>query len=689
MDGRKNRNLRDRGSLAVEIAILYLVAASLWYGGTSFILSYFPGEEASSTWRTIRDWLFISSTAALLWVGVGWLHQGFKKETADLADSEEIFRLCFENTALGLAQAASDGQLTRVNARFCEVMGHSRESLLSSRLAGITHPADRDEFIRQLQKAGQSPGKEVVLHQRCVRADGEVFWAQLAMSRFQRSGGASQTVTIAVEDISRRKETEAAIQESEAKFRALVEQSITGVYLVVDGVYAYVNRRLAELFGYTTEELIGKRMLDLVAECDRELVNEQVRQRLFGEIPSAHYTVHGLRKNGEVILIEVYGRVLVYHGRPALMGTLLDITERDRAAKELRESEERFRSLVNNVADCAIYMLDSEGRITSWNEGAERMTGYSSEDVLGRPVVCLYPRSDTLALKHDESLRQADQQWRAEQEGWHLRKNGTRFWAHLVITALRTPQGDLIGFTNITRDNTKAHLATEELHESREQLRALTARLLTVREHERTRLAHEIHYGLGRNLYSLKSDIARLRERIAAGPGEENSIMDVLEKLSAADVSAGHIAATSTRIAGELRPAVLDEEGLSSALLQEAKKFQETTGIECHIELPHHEVQLPENVTTALLRIFQEALGEAAAAGGVRRIHAHLQLESGSARLTLREESSRDPRSATASGGPALHLVSIRERAALHQGSLDVQQSPSGVLEVRVSLPLP
>jgi len=132
-----------------------------------------------------------------------------------------------------------------------------------------------------------------------------------------------------------RKRTEQALRESEEKFRSLAEKSLVGVYLIQNGIFKYINPRLAEIFGYTVEELINKKgPKDLVLPEDWPMVEENLRKRISGEVKSIHYDFRGITKDKEVIYVEVYGSRTIYQGQPAVIGTLLDITERKRAEEE-------------------------------------------------------------------------------------------------------------------------------------------------------------------------------------------------------------------------------------------------------------------------------------------------------------------------------------------------------------------
>jgi diguanylate cyclase (GGDEF)-like protein/PAS domain S-box-containing protein len=161
-------------------------------------------------------------------------------------------------------------------------------------------------------------------------------------------------------DITERKGMEEALRESENKFRDLAEKSLIGVYLIQDGVFKYANARLAEINGYTAEELIDKTgPKDFVFPEDWPMIEENIRKRLSGEIESLHSEFRAITKDNKIINVEVYGSRTMYRGRPAVVGTLLDITDRKRAEEKLRESEERFRQLAENIRD--VFYISEQG----------------------------------------------------------------------------------------------------------------------------------------------------------------------------------------------------------------------------------------------------------------------------------------------------------------------------------------
>jgi PAS domain S-box-containing protein len=144
------------------------------------------------------------------------------------------------------------------------------------------------------------------------------------------------------------------------------------------------------------------------------------------------------------------------------MEDIEQIVKKKRSLPTLKEGEGVYRLLVESVRDYGIFVLDAEGRVASWNEGAERIKGYTAEEIIGRHFSTFYPESEILAEKPRIELEGATRDGRYEDEGWRVRKDGTRFWANVIITALRSDTGELVGFAKVTRDLTERRAAEEK-----------------------------------------------------------------------------------------------------------------------------------------------------------------------------------------------------------------------------------
>jgi PAS domain S-box-containing protein len=222
-----------------------------------------------------------------------------------------------------------------------------------------------------------------------------------------------------------------------------------------------------------------------------------------------------------------------------------ELTAQKQSERILRQTNEDFlRLFVENVTDYAIIVLDVEGTILTWGPGAERINGYRADEIVGRHFAVFYRREDIRDGKPRNLLAEAAAAGRVEDEGWRLRKDGTRYWADVVITALRDESGHLQGFGKVVRDETARKQSAEdlrsvnalldrrvqerssqladtsyELRTSLEQLRALAARLQAVREEERTSMAREIHDELGQALTAMKMDLVWIMQRLPEALG--------------------------------------------------------------------------------------------------------------------------------------------------------------------------
>jgi PAS domain S-box-containing protein len=219
------------------------------------------------------------------------------------------------------------------------------------------------------------------------------------------------------------------------------------------------------------------------------LPSPEALRREIAERKRAQEALNHAKEDLEVLVLERTTELL-----KANESLVAEIAQRKRADEELRQSEERFRLLVERVEDYAIFMLDPAGRVTSWNAGAERIKGYQAGEIVGEHFSCFYTREDLDQHKPERLLEAAATQGRCDDESWRVRKNGSRFWASVVLTALRDTQGKLVGFSKITRDLTESRRAAEALESTRAEL-AHMARVLTMGEIAAS-IAHEVNQPL-------------------------------------------------------------------------------------------------------------------------------------------------------------------------------------------------
>ncbi len=268
----------------------------------------------------------------------------------------------------------------------------------------------------------------------------------------------SRTAALTGEAAERRR-VEAALRQSEERYRLFAESALTGVYLIQDNLLKYVNPALAEIFGYTVEEIAGKLSpTNLTAPDDRARVAENIGKRTQGTVRDIRYSFRGLRKDGTLIDVEVHGARIEYDGRPAIVGTLLDITERRRAEAEIR----KLSSAVEKAAD-SIFITGADGTIEYVNPAFETITGYRREEAVGKT-----PRI-VKSGKHDPAFYRKF--WGTLLRGEVYRdvfinrkKNGQLYYEEVTITPLTDERGEITHYISAGKDITERMQTQERLH---------------------------------------------------------------------------------------------------------------------------------------------------------------------------------------------------------------------------------
>ena len=257
-------------------------------------------------------------------------------------------------------------------------------------------------------------------------------------------------------------------------FKLLVQSIVDYAIYMLDpkGFVTSWNAGAERIKGFDAEEIVGQHFSRFYTDEDREAGMPQKvldTARSEGKFAGEGWRV---RKDGTRFWASVVvDRINDEQGKLVGFAKITrDMTEQREAQQALLEAERSFRILVQGVTDYAIYMLDTDGRVTNWNAGAERIKGYSPEEIIGEHFSRFYTPEDFDAGVPHKALSIAREVGRYEAEGWRRRKDGTRFWASVVIDAIRDEQGELLGFAKITRDMTEKREAQRKLEESREQL---------------------------------------------------------------------------------------------------------------------------------------------------------------------------------------------------------------------------
>lgn len=479
-------------------------------------------------------------------------------------------------------------------------------------------------------------------------------------------------------------------QERKEPFKLFIENVLDyAIFMLnVDGKVSSWNPGAERIKGYTASEIIGQHFSKFYPEEDVSSGKPQwllARAAKDGHVEDQGWRV---RKDGS----KFWARVTITAVKDAegqLIGfgkVTRDLTEQMRSEIALRRSEERSRLFIDAVKDYAIFMLDPEGCVSTWNTGAERIKGYKASDIIGQHFSKFYPDEDIRSGKPAWELDVAIKEGRFEDEGWRIRKDGSRFWANVIITPVRDPDGVLIGFTKVTRDFTQRMLEQKELensqrklHESENSLRDLSLHLLRTQDEERRRIGREIHDSLGQYLSVLKMKLESM-----TGTGQEIAECASLTEECVKEVRT---------ISYLLYPPMLEEVGLKSAIPWYLDGFSARSGIKTSFHIPVDFGRLGRDSELVLFRVLQECLTNVQRHSGSNIAEISISRADNAVILKVIDHGTGMPSEIMEQGSQdwlgsvGVGLRGMSERVRQLGGALDIVSNENGT-EVRAIVPL-
>jgi PAS domain S-box-containing protein len=372
-----------------------------------------------------------------------------RQAQARVEASEARYRHIVEAAIDGLA-TLEGATISYINPRLEEISGYPAREIVGQEAVKFIHPAERSKVQAQLLLRKGNPAYRAKYETILRAKDGRDIFVEINSSALTFPPEANATLAL-IRDITERRWAETALREAEDRYRRLIDSSVVGIYITQDGRVQFCNRTFARIFGYESpESMAGQSIKDLVAPESRDLVLAQTRLRETGRVETVNYEFRALRRDGTPIDVEVFGSRFEYRGRPAIQGTMIDITERKRAARELAESNSRLETLLQAIPDI-VYFKDAEGRNLIVNKAYERALGVPSERVLGRTDAEILPAdlaeqcrlSDDVVRRDLKPVRFEEMRRAEGREGVHY---------ETLKAPIVDDRGALAGLVGVSRD---------------------------------------------------------------------------------------------------------------------------------------------------------------------------------------------------------------------------------------------
>lgn len=385
-----------------------------------------------------------------------------KQAEKALKESEEKYRDLIENLSEVIYSLDASGKVLYVSPAIQSLAGYAPKEVIGQNFAGIIHADDLGRATKIIQKILQ--GESASNEYRIRAKSGKIRWIHTS-SRPVFKGKQVVGLQGVLTDITERKEAERELKESEKKYRELIEKSLQGVVIIQDSRIVFSNKALARITGFTVKELLSlppKKVTELVHPEDRKLVWGRLKDRLAGKSLPPHYEYRGLRKDGSLVWLEMFVSRIIFNGKPAVQGAIIDITERKKAEEALRESEEKYKILVETSPD-AVTATNMEGKITFASQQTLKLFGFRSvKDIIGQSAF------DFIAPEeHEKALSNLRKTLKAgavhNEEHTLLKKDGTQFAGEWSTALVRDSKGKPMMIIATTREITERKKAEEEM----------------------------------------------------------------------------------------------------------------------------------------------------------------------------------------------------------------------------------
>ena len=685
-------------------------------------LALAEGRAEDVGWRVRKDGSRFWADVVITPIADHGHARGFIKVTRDLTlakRAEDKLRQSEESLAatlysIGDAVLACDegGRITRINPVAERLTGWSEAEAVGRPLEEIFNIVNEETGVKVPNPVARVLTDGVVVglanHTVLIARDGSRRPIADSGAPIRDAEAVTRGAVLVFRDVTKERHDAEMLRRAQEQLRRSEESLRATFYSIGDGVLATdeharvtrVNPVAERLTGWRESEAVGRSIEEVF-----DIVNEETRAKAVNPVGRvlAEGIVVGLANHTALLSRDGVERPIADSGAPIIdaqgrpCGAVLvfrDVTA-DRAAEEaLRQSEEKLRLMIASVRDYALYMLDPDGRVASWNPGAERIKGYSAQEILGQSFARFFTAEDVAREKPARELEIARSEGRFEEEGWRVRKDGSRFWANIVLSPIRDPSDRTVGFVKITRDLTERRKGEEErlrLVQAGEAIR-LRDEFLSIASHE-----------LKTPLTALQLQLLNTRERVPPGDDKAASSMDRARRIADRLGQLVEALLDVSRIATGRFKLNLEAFDLGEAVREIADRLRDSAsaaGCELSLEVGGSIQGRWDRlrIEQVLMNLISNAIKYAAR----RPVHVSLVRERDTAVIEVRDRGPGIPEdaigriferferavSARNYGGMGLGLYVARQIVEEHGGTITASNLPAGGASFVVRLPL-
>ncbi|MGA2670197.1 MAG: PAS domain S-box protein [Dehalococcoidia bacterium] len=394
-----------------------------------------------------------------------------KQAEEALQERDERYRALFDRSLDYVYTHDFEGNFLDANETALKLLGYEREDIPHLNFASLVSEDQMPKALAALQELKDTGTQKQVNEFRLRCKDGSFVDMEVTAAVIYHEGKPYAIQGIGG-DVTRRKKAEKALEKSEERYRQFAENAGEAIFVVQDGVIKFINPKGAELAGYSIEELVSKPFVQLIHPNDVDMVADRYARRLKGEAVPQIYNFRIIRKDGDIRWGELNAVPISWDNRAAVLCFASDVTERKRAEERLKESEQKYRTILEEMGD-GYFETDLAGNLTFVNDEMTRRLGYSREELIGMNYGALRPKEESKAVfeaynrmyKTGEPLRDFFTEI--------ICKDGRHIFAETSAFPTRNEKGEIIGFRGIRRDITERKRAEEALRQSEERYRTI------------------------------------------------------------------------------------------------------------------------------------------------------------------------------------------------------------------------